>query len=55
MSESAPGSPLPPPPLGAHGPDVLRELGYDNDAIARLLDEGALWTRERRLARDGRD
>jgi len=53
MSETSPGSPLPPPPLGAHGPDVLRELGYDDAAIARLLDEGVLWTRERLLERDG--
>ena len=53
MSETPAGSPLPPPALGADGPAVLRELGYDDAAIARLLDEGVLVTRERLLA-DGR-
>jgi crotonobetainyl-CoA:carnitine CoA-transferase CaiB-like acyl-CoA transferase len=47
MSESETGSLRPPPSLGADGPDVLRALGYDGDAIARLLDAGVLYTRER--------
>jgi formyl-CoA transferase len=53
MSDSEPGAPLPPPPLGAHGPEVLRELGYDGRAIERLLEQGVLHTRERVLQRDG--
>ncbi|MCH8994031.1 MAG: CoA transferase [Chloroflexi bacterium] len=55
MSGTPPGTDRPPPSLGAHGPEVLRELGYDDDAIERLLDEGVLHTRERRLARDERE
>jgi formyl-CoA transferase len=47
MSETPAGSQLPPPALGADGPDVLRELGYDDEAIARLLDAGVVVTRER--------
>jgi len=50
MSETPAGAGLPPPSLGADGPAVLRELGYDDTAIARLLDEGVLVTRERLLA-----
>ncbi|MEX2160085.1 MAG: CoA transferase [Dehalococcoidia bacterium] len=49
MSESDTGSERPPPSLGADGPDVLRSLGYDDDAIAQLLDAGVLYTRERLL------
>lgn len=32
---------LPPPRLDEHGPAILRELGYDDDAIARLKADGA--------------
>ena len=42
----------PPPTLGAHGPQVLQELGYDDADIRRLLDEGILHTRERLMERD---
>jgi crotonobetainyl-CoA:carnitine CoA-transferase CaiB-like acyl-CoA transferase len=52
MSDTPPGASLPPPPLGAHGPEVLREAGYSDDDIARLLDAGVLHTRERHLARE---
>lgn len=55
MSGTPPAANGPPPPLGAHGPEVLRELGYDDEAIERLLDEGVLHTRERRLERDERE
>jgi len=51
MSGTPAGSALPPPALGAHGPAVLRELGYDDAAIARLLDEGVVTTRERLMQR----
>ncbi len=51
MSATPVGSELPPPPLGQHGPEVLRELGYDDDAVQRLLDDGVLITRERLLER----
>ncbi len=53
MSATPTGSEAPPPPLGMHGPEVLKELGYDDAAVARLLDEGVLWSRERLLERDG--
>jgi formyl-CoA transferase len=49
MSDTPAGAALPPPALGAHGPEVLRELGYDDAAIARLLDESVLSMRERLL------
>jgi formyl-CoA transferase len=55
MSETPAGSGLPPPPLGAHGPEVLRELGYDDGTIARLLAEGVLSMREHLIARDGEE
>jgi crotonobetainyl-CoA:carnitine CoA-transferase CaiB-like acyl-CoA transferase len=53
MSATPPINPDPPPPLGAHGPEVLRELGYDDDAIGRLMADGIVVTRERLLERDG--
>jgi formyl-CoA transferase len=55
MSDTPPGSPLAPPALGADGADIMRELGYDDEAVAGLLDAGVLVTRERLLAADGED
>jgi len=52
MSETAPGTKVPPPALGAHGPEVLRELGYDDVKIESFLDAGVLYIRERLLERD---
>jgi crotonobetainyl-CoA:carnitine CoA-transferase CaiB-like acyl-CoA transferase len=46
MSETPAGSEAPPPSLGQHGPAVLKELGYDDAEVARLLTEGILFTRE---------
>ncbi len=34
--------PEPGPELGEHSEEILRELGYDEDAIAAMRDEGAL-------------
>jgi crotonobetainyl-CoA:carnitine CoA-transferase CaiB-like acyl-CoA transferase len=53
MSDSTAGTRRPPPALGADGPDVLRELGYDDARIDALLAEGVVFTRERLLERDG--
>jgi crotonobetainyl-CoA:carnitine CoA-transferase CaiB-like acyl-CoA transferase len=39
----------PPPTLGQHAHDVLRELGYDEAAIEALIERGAVCTRERLL------
>jgi crotonobetainyl-CoA:carnitine CoA-transferase CaiB-like acyl-CoA transferase len=50
MSETQPGTRLAPPALGAHSAEVLRELGYDEAAVERLMEDGVVWTRERRLA-----
>ena len=52
MSGTPPVAATPPPTLGAHGKEVLQELGYDSEAIDRLLEEGILHTRERLLERD---
>jgi crotonobetainyl-CoA:carnitine CoA-transferase CaiB-like acyl-CoA transferase len=52
MSDTPAGTLTPPPPLGAHGPEVLRELGYDDETIERLLNDGVLYTRERLIERD---
>ena len=52
MSDTPAGTRTPPPPLGAHGPDILRELGYDDARIEGLLNGGVLYTRERLMERD---
>jgi len=52
MSETPPVAPAPPPPLGAHGREVLREFGYDDAGIEQLIESGALVTRERLMERD---
>jgi formyl-CoA transferase len=53
MSDTPAGTQRPPPALGEHGPEVLRELDYDNARIEALLNEGVLYTRERLIERDG--
>ena len=53
MSETPAGSDAPPPVLGADGPQVLRELGYGDADIDRLLKDGVLHTRERLLDEAG--
>ena len=53
MSESETGAYTAPPALGVDGPAILRDLGYDGDAIATLLESGVLYTREYLLERDG--
>lgn len=42
MSEAAARVRRPPPTLGQHTDEVLRELGLDATAIARLRDEGGV-------------
>jgi crotonobetainyl-CoA:carnitine CoA-transferase CaiB-like acyl-CoA transferase len=52
MSETPPATPAPPPMLGENGPAILRELGYEGEAIEELLAAGILVTRERLLTQD---
>ncbi|MDP3767442.1 MAG: CoA transferase, partial [Dehalococcoidia bacterium] len=51
MSDTPASTDVPPPALGAHGREVLGELGYDDGEIDRLLAGGVLHTRERLLER----
>jgi len=50
------GTPLeggtPPPALGQHVREVLKEIGYEEDAIERLIAEGVVVTRERLVDRE---
>ena len=38
----APSVDTPPPTLGEHTIDILTELGYDNEQISTLKQEGAI-------------
>jgi formyl-CoA transferase len=51
MSGTPPQSNTPPPALGADGPAILRELGYDEAQVLQVLDDGIMVTRERLLER----
>jgi crotonobetainyl-CoA:carnitine CoA-transferase CaiB-like acyl-CoA transferase len=51
MSVTPAVPPVAPPALGAHAGEILREHGYDDDAIERLMDGGIITTRERLLER----
>ena len=42
--------PTAPPFLGQHSEEIMRELGYPNEDVARLFEAGVIWTRERRMA-----
>jgi crotonobetainyl-CoA:carnitine CoA-transferase CaiB-like acyl-CoA transferase len=53
LSETPAAEPLPPPALGQHGGEIMRELGYPDAEVERLFEAGVLWTRERRMAMDG--
>jgi crotonobetainyl-CoA:carnitine CoA-transferase CaiB-like acyl-CoA transferase len=47
MSETPAEATTAPPALGAHSAEVLRELGYDDDAVARMFGAGVVLSRER--------
>jgi crotonobetainyl-CoA:carnitine CoA-transferase CaiB-like acyl-CoA transferase len=47
LDGTRPDSGGPPPYLGQHGPEVLREIGYVDSEIERLVAEGVVVTRER--------
>lgn len=42
--------PAPPPFLGQHSEQIMRELGYPDEEVTKLFDAGVIWTRERRMA-----
>jgi crotonobetainyl-CoA:carnitine CoA-transferase CaiB-like acyl-CoA transferase len=43
MSDTPPAIRCAPPLVGQHNAELLRELGYDDAAIARLEEEGLFW------------
>lgn len=42
MDDTRPSVPTPPPALGEHTQDILRELGYCEEDIERMTEEGAI-------------
>jgi crotonobetainyl-CoA:carnitine CoA-transferase CaiB-like acyl-CoA transferase len=42
LSRTPPGVRLPPPMLGEHTEQILGDLGYDRQALARLLEKGVI-------------
>jgi formyl-CoA transferase len=50
MDGARPDSGRPPPYLGQHGPEVLREIGYADGDVERLVAEGVVVMRERLVA-----
>src|SRR5438874_193138 len=52
MSDTPPNVASPPPSLGEHSREILREYGYDDEAIERLLRDGVICTRETLMASD---
>jgi formyl-CoA transferase len=53
MSDTPAGSLRAPPALGVDGPEILREMGYDDARIGGLLQRGVVHTREQLLQGDG--
>ncbi|HYF58153.1 MAG TPA: CoA transferase [Burkholderiaceae bacterium] len=47
FSEPGRATTLPAPRLGQHTREVLREAGYDDDAVGRLIDAGAVFEERR--------
>ena len=42
ISSGPQGGPIRAPDLGEHAEDILKELGYDQEAIADMKDRGVL-------------